>query len=58
LQALAMPGATLPGVEHPVRTPLKAELVLHLRFPSCAGILANPGRRTVTSSRRDDGPSD
>ena len=36
------------------RTPVKAELVLHLRVSSCAGILANPGRRTVTSSRRDD----
>jgi hypothetical protein len=54
LQAFAMPGATLLGVEHPVRTPVKAELVLHLRVSSCAEILANPGRRAVTSSRRDD----
>jgi hypothetical protein len=55
LKALAMPGLIFVGVEHSVPTPVKAELVLHLRISSCAGILANPGRRTVTSSRRDDG---
>ena len=55
LQALAMPGLIFLGVEHSVQTPVKAELVLHLRVSSCAGILANPGRRTVMGSRRDDG---
>jgi hypothetical protein len=54
LQALAMPGLIFLGVEHSVLTPVQAELVLHLRISSCAGILANPGHRTVTSSRRDD----
>ena len=35
-------------------TPVKAELVLYVRISSCAGTLADPGRRTVTSSRRGD----
>jgi len=55
LKAFAMPALIFLGVEHSVPTPVKAEFVLHLRISSCAGILANPGCRTVRSSRRDDG---
>jgi Carbohydrate phosphorylase len=49
------PGLIFLGVEHSVRTPVKAELVLHLWASQLCRNSRKPRSPHVTSSRRDDG---
>ena len=55
LQALAMPGATLRGIEHPGSDAGEGGTCLAFAGFQLRRNSANPGRRTVMSSRRDDG---